>query len=72
MLGFKKVHYYELIKDCEMTTGKVAPWFGSEGGGEQFLKYQSDGKKFSVQKLLDDGFLRDITDLVEKGVIKID
>ena len=55
-----------------MTTGEAAPWFGSNGGAEQFVKYKSDGSKYTVKELEDIGILEDITDLVEKGKMKID
>ena len=61
-----------MIEDCEMTTGVVAPWFGSDGGAEQFVKYKLDGTKYTIKELLDIGILDDVTDLVERGEIKID
>lgn len=67
-----EIHYYRLIEDYEMTKGEVAPWFASDGGAEQFVKYKSDGSKYTVKELEDAGILEDITDLVEKGEIKID
>ncbi len=65
-------HYYRLTDEFEMTSGKVAPWFGSSGGGEQFVKYRPDGSKYTVKDLIDEGILEDITDEVEKGLINID
>lgn len=67
-----KIHYYQLMEDCEMTTGEAAPWFGSDGGAEQFVIYKSDGSKYTVKELEDAGILEDITDLVEKGEIELD
>ncbi|MCH5267602.1 MAG: TNT domain-containing protein [Lachnospiraceae bacterium] len=67
-----EVHYYQLIKDYSITTGKVAPWFGFSGGGEQFLVYESENKMLSIKEMIKEKILVDITDLVEKGVIKID
>ena len=67
-----KIHYYRLVEDYEMTTGRVAPWFGSNGGAEQFVKYKPDGSKYTIKELEDAGILEDITDLVEKGEIKVD
>lgn len=66
-----EVHYYRLARDCEMTTGKAAPWFDSEGGAEQFVKYKADGNKFKIEELIKEGFLIDITELVRKGEIII-
>jgi len=35
-----EIHYYKLLEDYTMTRGEVAPWFGSPGGAEQFVKYK--------------------------------
>lgn len=67
-----EVHYYQLTEKCKMTTGEAAPWFGSDGGAEQFVKYKPDGSKYTIKELEDAGILEDITDLVKKGEIKID
>ena len=67
-----EVHYYQLTEDYKMTIGEAAPWFGSDGGAEQFVKYKSDGSKYTIKELEDLGILEDITDLVEKGEIGID
>lgn len=55
-----------------MTSGEIAPWFGSEGGGTQFVKYKPDGTKYTIRELEDAGLIEDITDLVEEGVIRIE
>lgn len=34
-----------------MTMGEAAPWFGNNGGVEQFVKYKSDGSKYTVKEL---------------------
>ncbi|MBC6125264.1 TNT domain-containing protein [Listeria welshimeri] len=67
-----EVHYYQLTEDFRMTTGKAAPWFGSEGGGEQFVKYKPDGSKYTIKELEDAGMLEDITDLVKRGEVRFD
>lgn len=67
-----EVHYYQMTEDGTMTGGEIAPWFGSEGGGTQFIKYKPDGNKYTIRELEDAGIIEDITDLVEKGVIKIE
>ena len=46
-----KVHYYQLMEDYKMTMGEAAPWFGNNGGVEQFVKYKSDGSKYTVKEL---------------------
>ena len=66
------VHYYQLTEDYVMTTGKAVPWFGSDGGAEQFVKYKPDGTKYTIKELEDAGILEDITDLVKGGEVKID
>lgn len=66
------IKYYELLDDTEFLTGDIAPWFGFDGGGKQFLVYKSDGKRYTVQELLDADILKDITEHVRKGEITID
>lgn len=65
-------HYYQMVEDGSMTKGEVAPWFGSKGGGTQFVKYKPDGTKYAIRELENAGIIEDITDLVKKGEIKID
>ena len=67
-----EIHYYQLTEDCKMAVGEAAPWFGSDGGAEQFVKYKPDGSKYTINEMLNDGILEDITDLVENGDVKID
>ncbi len=68
-----EVHYYQLMDDYEMTAGEAAPWFGSDGGAEQFVKYKPNSiDKYTVKELEDAGILKDVTSLVEKGEITID
>ena len=66
------VHYYQLTEDYKMTTGRAAPWFGSNGGAEQFVVYKPDGSKYTISELEDAGILVDITDQVIEGEIQID
>lgn len=40
----------------------AAPWFGSNGGATQYLKYRSNRESYIVEELLRDGLLDDITD----------
>ena len=54
-----------------MEAGTAAPWFGSNGGATQYLKYHSNGDLYTVEELLHDGLLEDITDLVEKGLTNV-
>ena len=69
------VHYYMLNKNCTMTVGEVEPWFGSDGGAIQYVKYKNgkSGDKYSISDLLkgDEPILIDITDDVKRGVIII-
>ena len=55
-----KVHYYVLTEDYRMTSGEAAPWFGSNGGAEQFVKYKQDGTKYSIKELQDLGILKEL------------
>lgn len=55
-----------------MTMGEVAPWFGSIGGAEQFVKYKLDGSRYTIKELEELGILVDITDMVSEGVIQIE
>lgn len=36
-----EIHYYQLVEDYEFTTGKAAPWFGSEGGAQHVLNKEN-------------------------------
>jgi len=65
-------YYYRPTEKFEITSGNVAPWFGSVGGGVQYIKYKTDGTRYTIQELLNLGFLEDITEKVKEGVIKID
>ena len=67
-----EIHYYRMTEEGSMTSGEIAPWFGSEGGGTQFVKYKPDGTKYTIRELEDAGLIEDITDLVEEGVIRIE
>ncbi|GAA0086270.1 hypothetical protein UT300007_27090 [Clostridium sp. CTA-7] len=66
-----KHYYYRPTEEFTMDAGTAAPWFGSNGGATQYLKYHSNGELYTVEELLHDGFLEDITDLVKKGLINV-
>ena len=77
-------HYYRLNCDYAFTTGKIEPWFGQPGNGNQYVVYEydvngnivlnGDGSysRISVKTLINDGVLEDITDKVLKGEIIIE
>jgi predicted ribonuclease toxin of YeeF-YezG toxin-antitoxin module len=67
-----KHYYYKPTEEFTMDAGTAAPWFGSNGGATQYLKYHSNGELYTVQELIHDGLLDDITDLVEKGLINVE
>ena len=67
-----EIHYYRLKEDFEMTSGKVASWFGSGGGAEQFVKYKEDGSKYTIDELIKENKLEDITESVKDGRIEIE
>ena len=47
---YAEEHYYMLTEDYNMSTGKAAPWFESNGGADQFVKYKADGSKYSIKE----------------------
>jgi len=55
-----------------MGAGAAAPWFCSNGGETQYIRYHLNGGLYTVKGLLEEGSLEDITDLVEKGLIKVE
>ncbi|MBB6716841.1 TNT domain-containing protein, partial [Clostridium gasigenes] len=67
-----KQYYYRPTEKFNMDAGTAAPWFGSNGGATQYIKYHSNGDLYTVKELIENEFLDDITDLVEKGLIKIE
>lgn len=67
-----EIHYYQLVEDYEFTTGKAAPWFGSEGGAQQYVVYKPDGSKYTIKELEEAGIIEDVTELVNKGEIVIE
>lgn len=67
-----EIHYYQLVEDYEFTTGKAAPWFGSEGGAQQYVVYKPDGSKYTIKELEEADIIEDVTELVNKGEIVIE
>ena len=66
-----KHYYYKPTEEFTMVAGTAAPWFGSNGGATQYLKYNTNGDIYTVEELLKEGLLDDITDLVEEGLISV-
>ena len=74
-------HYYRLNCDYAFTAGKIEPWFGQPGNGNQYVKYAydeygnilKDGNgdyiRYSVDYLIDRNILEDVTDKVMEGEI---
>ena len=54
------LHYYELIEEMTFTTGEVAPWFGFSGGGEQFILLAQDGRKYTINEMLQMGIIEEV------------
>ncbi|WP_373867265.1 TNT domain-containing protein [Virgibacillus salexigens] len=50
-------YVYRVINALEVESGKIAPWFGREGGGIQFLKYHDNGRMYTIQELIDDDYI---------------
>ncbi|MFI3212225.1 MAG: TNT domain-containing protein [Eubacteriales bacterium] len=67
-----EIYYYKPTTEIKVTGGKVAPWFGSNRGAEQFIVYKPDGSKYTIQELIDKDLLENITQLVNNGDVKID
>ena len=77
-------HYYRLSEDCEFSVGKIEPWFGQKGLGDQYVIYaydeygnilkDSSGNyiRYSVDYMLNNNILEDITEKVMKGEIIIE
>ena len=59
-----EIHYYRPTTKIELTTGKVAPWFDSRGGGVQFVKYKPDGSMYTINEMLTNGWLEEITEVI--------
>lgn len=59
----KYINYRPTTK-IELTTGEVAPWFDSRGGGVQFVKYKPDGSMYTINEMLTNGWLEEITEVI--------
>lgn len=42
----------------------MAPWFDSRGGGVQFVKYKPDGSMYTINEMLTNGWLEEITEVI--------
>ncbi|WP_299741983.1 T7SS effector LXG polymorphic toxin [uncultured Rossellomorea sp.] len=51
-------YVYEVIDDFEVTIGEIAPWFDQPGGGTQIIKYKSNGRPYSIEELIELGFIK--------------
>ena len=58
-LHSKNANYYvyKVTESFEVDSGKNEPWFGREGRGTQLLKYHENGKMYSIQELIDEGYI---------------
>lgn len=65
-----KHYYYRSLQNFEVTSGKAAAWFGSRGGAKQYIKYHANGKLYTIDELIDEGLIEDVTELVKEGLIK--
>ncbi|RUT46774.1 DUF4237 domain-containing protein [Paenibacillus anaericanus] len=50
-------YVYKIVQDFEVEGGIIAPWFDRPGGGLQYIKYKPDGDKYSLEELVDLGYL---------------
>ncbi|MCY7847063.1 TNT domain-containing protein [Bacillus haynesii] len=46
----------------------MAPWFDRPGGGTQYIKYHENGEAYSINELIDEGYIREVS--VRKGGLK--
>ncbi len=65
--GYDKLpyHIYEVVESIEVQSGKIAPWFGEEGGGIQHLFYKS------IEELLKQGILKEVFRWMLKNYYRI-
>ncbi|MED1714504.1 glycohydrolase toxin TNT-related protein [Bacillus paralicheniformis] len=61
-------YVYEVIRPLEVDGGKIAPWFDRLGGGTQYIKYHENGEAYSINELIDEGYIREVS--VRKGGLK--
>ncbi|MCY8381202.1 glycohydrolase toxin TNT-related protein [Bacillus haynesii] len=61
-------YVYEVIRPLEVDGGKIAPWFDRPGGGTQYIKYHENGEAYSINELIDEGYIREVS--VRKGGLK--
>ncbi|MBN8209830.1 TNT domain-containing protein [Bacillus sp. NTK071] len=54
-------HIYKVLENLEVMGGKAAPWFDRVGGGIQFIKYHKNGKTYSLQELIDEDLIVEVT-----------
>ncbi len=48
-------YVYRITSPLEVESGKIAPWFGREGGGVQFVKYKENGEMYTINELIEEG-----------------
>jgi len=51
-------YVYEVLRPIEVSSGKISPWFGREGGGIQYIKYGEKGKPYTINELIDEGYIK--------------
>jgi predicted ribonuclease toxin of YeeF-YezG toxin-antitoxin module len=61
-------YIYEVLRPLDVVGGKIAPWFDRPGGGTQYIKYHENGEMYTMDELIDEGFI--IQDSVRKGGIE--
>lgn len=52
-------YVYRVVRPLEVDSCKIAPWFGREGG-TQFIKYHDDGTKYTINELIDEGYVEEV------------
>jgi predicted ribonuclease toxin of YeeF-YezG toxin-antitoxin module len=54
-------YIYKVIRPFDVEGGKIAPWFDRPGGGTQFLKYHDNGKMYTMDELIDEGLIIEVS-----------
>ncbi|KZZ84993.1 T7SS effector LXG polymorphic toxin [Bacillus sp. SJS] len=58
-------YVYKVLEDFDVTGGKIAPWFDRPGGGTQYLKYHEDGRTYSMEELIREELIEEVS--MKKG-----
>ncbi|EUJ43286.1 hypothetical protein PRIP_13199 [Listeria riparia FSL S10-1204] len=54
-------YVYRVREDFQVKGGTAAPWFDRPGGGTQYIKYHSNGKPYTMNELVKEGFIKSVS-----------